>query len=124
MQISTSLKWFFKWLNAPPTQLHMHRKCTTTKPTCIFKNVIHGKYEFDHFTDGKNYALFRPASQSSTLGSMEASFAVDDIDQGDISYSHTDGNDYHPWWKVQLDYPICVTHVEITNRLHVGKQVA
>ena len=84
------------------------------------KKYINNPYKCVYFVDGKNQALFRPASQSSTYMSFEASFAVDGIAAGDASYSHTNGGEYHPWWKVQLAYPICVAHVEITNRLHAG----
>ena len=65
-----------------------------------------------------NFALLRPATQISTnsQGSphydWEASNAVD----GDISTcSMADYVDYHPWWKVQLAFPVWVTRVEIIN---------
>ena len=62
-----------------------------------------------------NFALSRPATQSSTFlgagSNWEASRAVD----GDTTTSSaTDDGDFKPWWKVQLVYPIWVTHVEIT----------
>ena len=65
---------------------------------------------------GTNFALFRPAIQSSTFWdsweNWEASKAVD----GDItSASMTNDGDAQPWWKVQLDYPVWVTRVEIIN---------
>ena len=67
----------------------------------------------------KNYALLRPASQSSTFGTFYASQAVDGDDVDDDSCSAT-LDDIHPWWKVQLDIPIWVTSVEITNRQRSG----
>ena len=69
-----------------------------------------------HVAGGENFALFRPASQSSTYQPMVASLAVDGNNVDDSSCTATDIGDYHPWWKVELDYPIWVTHVEITNR--------
>ena len=68
--------------------------------------------------DGNNFALFRPASQSSTH--KDASIAVDGIDDNDQAHSHTFPGDSKPWWKVGLAYPIWVSHVEITNRLSHG----
>ena len=65
-----------------------------------------------------NFALFRPASQSSTHGSHVAGKAVDG---NEASMTHTvDVGDLSPWWKVQLAYPVWVSHVEITNRLIYG----
>ena len=67
-----------------------------------------------------NFALLRPATQISTYSysqggshyNWEASNAVD----GDIgTCSMTDYIDRHPWWKVQLAYPVWVTRVEIIN---------
>ena len=70
---------------------------------------------------GINYALFRPASQSSTISNRwAASEAVDGIADNDASFMHTGFGDYAPWWKVQLAYPVCVTEVEITNRISLG----
>ena len=75
--------------------------------------------------DGINFALYRPATQSSTLRDFVASKAVDGITNDGSSISHTAvSGDYHPWWKVELAYPVWVTHVEIINRLAFGKQNA
>ena len=64
------------------------------------------------FIGGVNFALFRPASQSSQHAYMDADKAVD----GDeTTLSHTNINDPRPWWKVCLAYPIWVMHVEIFN---------
>ena len=68
----------------------------------------------------QNFALLRPATQSSTWRDMVASKAVDGNAVDDISCTATDDGDYSPWWKVQLAYPIWVTHVEITNRKREG----
>ena len=67
-----------------------------------------------------NFALFRPAYQSSTLAGYEAIIAVDGIAEGDAC-SHTDTNQYPSWWKVWMAYPIWVNHVEITNRQFSGE---
>ena len=85
---------------------------------CWWQNI------FRHFfnADGTNYALSRPASQSSTHHGLVAGKAVDGISDDESSISHTLDGDYHPWWKVELAYPIWVTHVEITNRLDWGKK--
>ena len=73
-----------------------------------------------------NFALHRPASQSSIYpgiagGNGGANKAVDGIAENDESFSHTKDRDNTPWWKVQLAYPIWVTHVEITNRIANGQ---
>ena len=73
------------------------------------------------FADGLNKALLRPAFQSSTFTQKDASLAVD----GDIqSYSHTDHNDYQPWWKIELASHEWVTDVEIANRQHYGEKIS
>ena len=69
-----------------------------------------------------NYALLRPANQSTTHKDYVAGKAVDGISDDESSMSHTLDGDYHPWWKVELAYPIWVTHVEITNKLSHGKK--
>ena len=50
--------------------------------------------------------------------------AVDGIMDDESSKSHTLAGDYHPWWKVELTYPIWVSHVEIPNRLERGKEMS
>ena len=67
-----------------------------------------------------NFALRRPASQSSTLDYREAGLAVD----GNVVEDHSSCTakwDSNPWWKVQLAYPVWVTHVELTNRIDFGE---
>ena len=68
----------------------------------------------------QNYALFRPAFQSSTWEGSVAPKAVDGNAMDDTSCAITYDADYNPWWKVLLAYPIWVTHVEITNRQVAG----
>ena len=65
------------------------------------------------FIGHTNFALSRPATQSSTWGDWEAGRAVD----GDLvnTASSTAQGDFQPWWKVHLAYPVLVTRVEITN---------
>ena len=89
-----TVKWIHKWKNNFPIVL-------------------------PSFTGDKNFALLRPAYQSSTFGSFHASKAVDGDNVTDNSFSATD-EEYHPWWKVQLDTKIWVTSVEITNRKSQG----
>ena len=72
------------------------------------------------FSGEMNFALFRPATQSSTHLQMVATKAVDGDDLNDSSCTATETGDYNPWWKVQLAYPVWVTHVEITNREPAG----
>ena len=79
------------------------------------------RYKLIAFIGYRNYAFLRPATQSSTHGNMVAELAVDGIADNDTSLSHTASGDSSPWWKVQLAFPIWVTHVEVTNRLHRGK---
>ena len=71
--------------------------------------------------DGRNYALSRPANQSSTWEGHVASKAVDGIAGSDVSFTCTRSADLHPWWKVDLAFPIWVIFVEITNRINSGK---
>ena len=78
---------------------------------------------FVWYADGLNYALSRPASQSSTHGDYVADKAVDGNVNDPSSLSHTALADYSPWWKVELAYPMRITHVEITNTLRNGKQI-
>ena len=70
-----------------------------------------------------NFALDRPAFQSSTYGrgsAYVASKAVDGNARGFSSCSITGAGDYSPWWKVQLLHPVWVTHVEITSRRKIN----
>ena len=83
---------------------------------------IHVLALFIIYTVGYNYALFRPATQSSTYMDNVAGKAVDGIATTDKSISYTEEHDLRPWWKVQLAYPILVTHVGIRNRHNFGKE--
>ena len=67
------------------------------------------------------YALFRQASQSSTISNRRAASEAEyGISDNDDSFMHTGFGDYSPWWKVQLAYPTWVREVEITNRISLG----
>ena len=68
-----------------------------------------------------NVPLQRPASQSSTFVEYTADLAIDG--DAESSCSVTDYWDFHPWWKVQLAYPLWVTHVELTNRKDRGEYI-
>ena len=69
--------------------------------------------------DSMNYALLRPAYQSSIRsGGHEAGKAVDG---NATTISHTLNGDLRPWWKVKLANPIWFNNVEINNREHKGK---
>ena len=59
-----------------------------------------------------NFALRRPASQSSIHRHHKAGLAVDGNAE---SFSITGDRDFHLWWKVQLAYPVWVTHVHICS---------
>ena len=75
----------------------------------------------DHvFSSGENFALFRPATQSSMWEDYVATKAVDGNVVDDSSCAITNTGDYKPWWKVQLAYPIWVSHMELTNRVPAG----
>ena len=86
-----------------------------TKPwicTCASKVTITG------YT---NFALLQPATESSAYSS---SFGVNNGVDGDISSVATTAvGDLHPWWKVQLAYPIWVTRVEIINSIYNGENI-
>ena len=73
------------------------------------------------FTGDVNFALNRPANQSTTRLDNVAGYAVDGITDNDDLCTHTATGDIHPWWKVQLAFPINVTHVEIMNRIVYGE---
>ena len=72
------------------------------------------------YTDAFNYALFRPANQSTTYMDNMAGNAVDGTD---ATLSRTESYDFWPWWKVQLSNPILVTHVGISNAHGWGKHI-
>ena len=76
---------------------------------------------FSAVADDVNLALGRPASQSSQLGSYQASNAVDGNAVNDTSFSITSDMDNQPWWKVELANVSWVTHVELTNRYNAGE---
>ena len=69
----------------------------------------------NNFAGGKNWALFRPATQSTTLNDSPGSAASQAVDGDTWSGSTTHYSDYNPWWKVQLAFTIWVTNVEIVN---------
>ena len=69
-----------------------------------------------------NFASFRSATQSSTWdgGQFPAQLAIDgNLD--DWSCAISELGDFNPWWKVELAYPIWVTHLELTNRRVFGR---
>ena len=68
-----------------------------------------------------NFALARPASQSSTYRTYIASKAVDGNSIDDLSCSITGSGNYQPWWKVELAHAAWISHVEITNKLLSGE---
>ena len=50
-----------------------------------------------------------------------ADLAVDGNPINDISCALKDDRDFHPWWKVHLEFPVWVTRIEFTNRNHLGR---
>ena len=77
-------------------------------------------FRWSRVLSGENFALLRPATQSSTWTDMVASKAVDGNAVDDTSYTATDDGDFNPWWKVQLANLIWLSHVELTNRQLAG----
>ena len=69
-----------------------------------------------------NFALLRPATQSSTCNYADfpAQFAVEGA-LDDWFCAISDLGDFSPWWKVELAHPIWVTHVKLTNRRLFGR---
>ena len=64
------------------------------------------------FEGSANIAFLRPTYQSSREYGNRASHGVD----GNHDWNHkamTADNDYTPWWKVKLAYPIWIDQVEI-----------
>ena len=69
-----------------------------------------------------NIAIGKTASQSSTYGTYNASFAIDGNTSGYIangSITHTN-NDYQAWWQVDLNAVYNITSINIWNRLDPG----
>ena len=71
------------------------------------------------FLDGMNFALSRPAFQSSLYNDYVASKAVDGDEN---TLSHTQNGDLNPWWKIHLAYSVWVKYVKIVNTDNYGKQ--
>ena len=90
------------WLNRYP-------KLSLNDPD-IFLNVAPIGSEGEFYM---NYALQRPATQSSTFApDFVANNSVDGVINGNPSV--TAPNDQDPWWKVQLANRIWVSQVELT----------
>lgn len=73
-----------------------------------------------------NYALRKPAEQSSLLGVYVASKAVDgnrNPNMLDLSCTHTLNNENPVWWKVDLGKNIMVYAVTMTNRGFAGHRL-
>ena len=68
-----------------------------------------------YFAGGKNWALFRPATQSTTLNDYPGNAASQAVDGDTWSGSTTHYSDNNPWGKVQLAFTIWVTNVEIVS---------
>ena len=75
---------------------------------------------------GENFALKKPAIQSKTTTNGISSRAVDGKTSrsyfGGDSCTHTD-KETTPWWRVDLEQRIAVTHVKIVNRDSFGKRL-
>ncbi|MCM8526008.1 MAG: DUF1553 domain-containing protein [Lentisphaeraceae bacterium] len=74
--------------------------------------------EVQVMSQGKNIALKKPATQSSTAYSGDAKRAVDGNTSGDYgqnTVTHTDGNDT-PWWEVDLQVNSQIDEIFIFNR--------
>jgi hypothetical protein len=74
---------------------------------------------------GENFAFKKPAQQSKTTHSGSASRAVDGKNSkkySSKSCTHT-AEQTTPWWRVDLQQRIAVTHVKIVNRACCGKRL-
>ena len=83
---------------------------------------------FIHFIGiGENFALRKPAIQSTIYYGAVASRAVDGNSNryySGSSCSHTLTDKPTPWWRVDLQQRIAVTHVKIANRAdNLGKRL-
>ena len=70
----------------------------------IFHNFFHS-FAYHLFTEWRNLALNKPATQSSTYGGMVAGRAVDGNHANDVndgSCTHTE-HGTPPWWRVDLE---------------------
>ena len=66
----------------------------------------------------------KPTEQSTTHGSQSASKAVDgNKDKVWLACTHTAVNKQNPWWRVDLEQRIAVTHVKIVNRNVFGDRL-
>ena len=73
----------------------------------------------DLICTGENFALRKPAIQSSTFHNGIASRAVDGNNNNKYylnSCTHTNYLKSTPWWRVDLQQRIAVKHVKIANR--------
>jgi hypothetical protein len=80
---------------------------------------------FYSFFVGENFALKKPAIQSKTIVNGVASRAVDGKTRryySSGSCTHTD-KETTPWWRVDLQQRVTVTHVKIVNRDSYGKRL-
>ena len=76
------------------------------------------------FQSGENFALKKPTKQSTTYKKQFASKAVDgNKDNHYASCTHTYHKSSNPWWRVDLEQRIAVTHVKIVNRNSVGERL-
>lgn len=74
---------------------------------------------------GENFALKKPTKQSQTAHGGIASKAVDGNKNSYYyrgSCTHTN-EETTPWWRVDLEQRIAVTHVKIVNRAQIGKRL-
>lgn len=74
---------------------------------------------FIFLTVSTDVAVGKPATQSSTYLTNVADGAVDGDRGTDLiknTCSHTDSNDFNPWWRVDLQAVYYITRVRILNR--------
>ena len=82
-------------------------------------------YVLSYLYSGENFALKKPAKQSKTVHHGVATRAVDGRTSRYYYYdscTHTD-EETRPWWRVDLQLRIAVTHVKIANRDALGTRL-
>ncbi|QTD39109.1 discoidin domain-containing protein [Polaribacter batillariae] len=85
----------------------------------LSRSEVYNEYQDTRLNLGENLALNKPATQSSTYTSAEASRAVDgniDVKYTNNSVTHTN-LDAQAWWEVDLGQLADISHIKIFNRL-------
>ena len=73
-------------------------------------------FEVEVYSSGKNIAIGKIATQSTTYNNMTNFAANSAVDGTDTTFSHTAGSDKASWWTVKLGGMFPIMSVKILNR--------